>query len=72
MSSSIQAMGWAAYRGHLLLTHGGGIDGFTALVSFMPRDKTGIVVLTNKSGTLLTQIVTYNLFDRLFELDQVP
>jgi len=41
-------MGWMItfYKGHLLLHHGGGIDGFTALVSFMPRDNMGIVVLT--------------------------
>lgn len=71
---SSYAMGWmiTPYRGHLLLSHGGGIDGFTALVSFMPRDNIGVVILTNISGTALPQIVAYNAYDRLLGLDQVP
>ncbi len=70
---SSYGMGWGitAYRGHLLLTHGGGIDGFTALVSLMPRDNIGMVILTNMSGTPLTSIVAYNAYDRLLGLDPV-
>jgi len=71
---STYGMGWVitAYRGHLMLQHGGGIDGFTALVSFMPKDKIGIVILTNLSGTPLTSIIAYNIYDRLLGLDQIP
>ncbi len=71
---SSYAMGWMVmpYRGHLLLSHGGGIDGFSALVSFMPRDNMGLVILTNSSGSPVAQIVAYNAIDRLFGLDQVP
>jgi CubicO group peptidase (beta-lactamase class C family) len=67
-------MGWGitAYRGHLRLAHGGGIDGFTALVTFMPRDNIGMVILTNMSGTPLPGIISYNAYDRLLGLDQVP
>jgi len=66
-------MGWGItpYRGHLMLSHGGGIDGFTALVSFMPRDNIGMVILTNMDGTPLPQIIAYNAYDRLLGLDQV-
>lgn len=68
------AMGWGVngYRGHLMLSHGGGIDGFTALVSLLPKDKIGIVVLTNRGGTPLPSIVAYNAYDRLLGLSQVP
>ncbi len=67
-------MGWAitAYRGHLFLVHGGGIDGFIAHVSFMPKDKIGVVILTNLSPNPLTQIISFNAYDRLLGLDPVP
>jgi len=70
---STYGMGWviAAYRGHLMLSHGGGIDGFTASVSMMPRDSMGMVILTNMSGTPLPAIIRYNAYDRLLGLDQV-
>ncbi|MEW5901396.1 MAG: serine hydrolase, partial [Acidobacteriota bacterium] len=72
MFHSSYGLGWliTAYKGHLLLTHGGGIDGFITLVSFLPRDKIGVVILSNLSGNPVPSIVTYNLFDRLLGLDQ--
>ncbi len=71
---STYGMGWGitAYRGHLLVSHGGGIDGFTANVTFMPRDNIGMVIFTNMGGTPLPGIVAYNAFDRLLGLDQIP
>jgi len=71
---SMYAMGWGvtAYRGHLLLSHGGGIDGFTAQVSLMPKDKLGIVILTNKGGSRLPAILAFNVYDRLLGLDPAP
>jgi CubicO group peptidase (beta-lactamase class C family) len=67
-------MGWGitSYRGHLLLSHGGGIDGFTALVALMPRDKIGLVILTNLNGTPIPRIIAYNVYDRLLGLAEVP
>jgi CubicO group peptidase (beta-lactamase class C family) len=43
------AMGWqrADYRGHMVLSHGGGIVGFPAYVALVPDQKIGIVVLSN-------------------------
>lgn len=72
MLHSSYGMGWliSAYKGHLLLTHGGGIDGFIALVSFMPRDKTAVVILSNLSGNAVPSIISYNLFDRILGLEQ--
>jgi len=66
-------MGWfiTSYRGHTMLNHGGNIDGFSAMVSFMPRDNMGLVILTNLNGTFLPYAVMYNIYDRLLGLDQV-
>ena len=73
---SSYGMGWTitAYRGLPLYTHGGGIDGFVTLVSFLPRQNAGVVVLTNSDvgGGFLTQIVGYNAYDRIAGLKQVP
>ncbi len=61
-----------SYRGHKLVEHGGGIDGFISKLSFLPNKKIGVIVLTNLSGTPLVSppAITYNLFDRL--LGQPP
>lgn len=70
---SMYGMGWGitAYRGNLRLSHGGGIDGFTAQVVLLPRDNIGMVILTNRSGTPLPSIISNNVIDRLLGLDQV-
>ena len=66
-------LGWiiTSYRGHTVLHHGGNIDGFSAMVSFLPRDNTGLVILTNLNGTLLPYAVMFNIYDRLLGLGQV-
>ncbi len=71
---SSYGLGWmiTPYRGHLLLSHGGGIDGFTALVAFLPLDRVGLVILTNMNGTPLPQILSYTLLDRLLNLPEIP
>lgn len=66
-------LGWFVqpYRGHRMVHHGGNIDGFSALVSFLPDDDMGVVVLTNMNGTLLTQVVALGVYDRLLGLEPV-
>jgi len=66
-------MGWfiQPYRGHYKLHHGGNIDGFSALVTFMPQDSIGTVILTNLNGTPLPSIIAYNIEDRLLGLNQI-
>jgi len=68
------AFGVSAYRGHKYVSHGGAIDGFTAQLSFLPQDNVGAVVLANLNSDKdpVPVIVTYNLYDRLLGLDQVP
>lgn len=61
------AMGWFvdAYRGNRRLHHGGNIDGFSAMVAFLPQEDVGVVVLTNLNGTGLPEIVARHAFDRM-------
>jgi len=60
------------YRGHELVHHGGGIDGFISLLSFMPRERIGMIVLTNLSGNNpVPTIVTRGVYDRLLGLEPV-
>jgi len=65
-------LGWmiSTYRDHRIIHHGGNIDGFSALVSFAPNDKTGIVVLSNLNGNAATFIVAINLYERIFGLSK--
>lgn len=70
---TMYALGWFVqpYRGHRLLQHGGNIDGFSALVGFMPDDDLGFVILTNKNGTPAPSILMYELIDRMLDTDAV-
>lgn len=67
-------MGWAigTYRGHKVVQHGGGIDGFISRLSFMPRKKVGMIILTNLSGgnPVPTNVSRY-VYDRLLGLEPV-
>jgi CubicO group peptidase (beta-lactamase class C family) len=60
-----------SYRGHKLVHHGGNIDGFSALVTFMPQDNLGMVILTNLNATVFPGLLSYNVYDRLLGLDSV-
>lgn len=73
MTTTTYGMGWflTSYRGHPWVHHGGAINGFKAVVTFLPRDNAGVVVLCNKGGTDLPDIVSLNVYDRLLGLDQV-
>lgn len=67
-------LGWfvESYRGRTVVHHGGNIDGFSALTTFMPREKIGAVVLANLDGAPVPNIVAYGVYDRLLALDPVP
>jgi CubicO group peptidase (beta-lactamase class C family) len=58
-------MGWflSDYRGHKVVEHGGAIDGMRAEVAMLPEEKLGLVVLTNKNGSVLGQALMYKIFD---------
>lgn len=69
----LYGLGWfiQPYRGHTLLQHGGNIDGFTAMVSLMPQDHLGVVVLSNKNGDLLPTALMYAIDDLLLGLEPI-
>ena len=60
-------LGWmcSVYRGHRRIQHGGAIDGFATLVSFLPEQRFGVVVLTNKHRHPVPHIIELSLCDRL-------
>jgi hypothetical protein len=63
----------AAYRGHLLVFHGGDIDGFHSQVSIMPQARIGVIVLViGDHCANLYNTVSYNVYERLLGLDQTP
>ncbi|HEY6554006.1 MAG TPA: serine hydrolase, partial [Vicinamibacteria bacterium] len=59
------------YRGHQRVAHGGNIDGFSALVALLPNDDLGMVILTNKDGTGVPELLVRHTVDRLLKLDPI-
>ena len=70
ISPEIYGMGWFTdtYRGHARVHHGGNIDGFSALVSFLPQDNIGFVILTNMNATALDELLVRHATDLLLGL----
>jgi CubicO group peptidase (beta-lactamase class C family) len=68
------AMGWVdtTYRGHHMVWHNGGIDGFYSLLTMLPEDKIGVVILTNLIGNHALEPIAYSAFDRLLGLSLDP
>jgi hypothetical protein len=58
-------LGWflSDFRGRKLVEHGGAIDGMRASVSLMPEEKLGVVVLTNRGGSVLPHVLMYRVMD---------
>ncbi len=67
------ALGWAGeiYRGYRTVHHGGGIDGSSSLMTFIPDEGIGVGVIVNKTGSMVPTMVTYHILDRLLELETV-
>ncbi len=67
------ALGWAGeiYRGYRTVGHGGGIDGSSSLMTFIPDEDIGVGVIVNKTGSMVPTMVTYHILDRLLELENV-
>ena len=59
------------YRGHKFVQHGGNLDGFSLLISFLPDDNIGNVILLNMEASSLREVLAYNISDRMLGLDQV-
>ena len=60
------------YRGRELAWHSGSIDGFSALMSILPAEKAGVIVLTNLSGNRPAPVcVTRRALDHLLGLEPI-
>jgi CubicO group peptidase (beta-lactamase class C family) len=67
-------LGWTiqSHRGHYLVQHGGGIDGFIAWVALLPFDRIGVVAYTNASGFNPVSIaVARTAIDRILDLEPI-
>ncbi len=73
LSQPSYALGWLVdtYRGHQRVEHGGNIDGFSALVAMLPQDGLGMVILTNKNGTGMPELLVRHTIDRLLKLEPI-
>jgi CubicO group peptidase (beta-lactamase class C family) len=62
-----------SYRGHFMTDHGGALPGFYSQVAAMPYDSLGVIVFViGDQGSPLTNIIPYNIFERLLGLDLTP
>src|SRR5258708_36447522 len=70
MPYSSYALGWivSPYRGHPMLHHSAGIDGFRTLTTFLPNNNIRLVVLANLNRAPVPGILTYNVNDLLLGL----
>jgi CubicO group peptidase (beta-lactamase class C family) len=86
-NTAAQARGWwevlntaygmgrqtASYRGHLITMHGGDLPGFHSQVSYMPRERIGVIVFViGDHAAPLYNPVSYNVYERLLGMDQTP
>lgn len=66
-------LGWfvETYRGRLMVSHTGSIDGFYSIVALLPTDGLGVVVLTNRSQHHVPEVVARWVFDRFLGLPEI-
>ena len=66
-------LGWfiESYRGKRRVHHGGNIDGFSAMVTFLPDQDVGVVALANRDGTPLPEILCRVAIDRVLGLEPI-
>lgn len=62
-------LGWGLmdYQGHLVVSHGGGVDGMLSLTGMLPEINLGIVILTNKLPHFLTSALFFHIVDAFLD-----
>ena len=72
LKNAYYGMGWRVmdYSGHTLIYHGGTLEGIGASIGFLPKERMGIVVLTNSSDKI-SSIILAKLFDLFLGLDDL-
>jgi CubicO group peptidase (beta-lactamase class C family) len=70
----IYAMGWVdtTFRGHHMVWHNGGIDGFHSLLTMLPEDKVAVVVLSNLDNSMGLEPIAFSIYDRLLGISAQP
>jgi CubicO group peptidase (beta-lactamase class C family) len=73
VSFECYGVGWFLdyYRGHFHVHHGGVLYGYTSLISFLPNDNFGVVIMANKNNTPVTSIIERYIIDILLEMEPV-
>lgn len=63
------ALGWrvSSYAGHTLVFHAGAVEGYSALIGFLPEYRIGVVLLWNCSCSAPSGLMAM-LFDRVLQL----
>jgi hypothetical protein len=58
-------LGWVIrqYRGRLIVQHGGSIDGMRSVVILVPEEKLGMVILSNRGGQFVPEVVGQRVLD---------
>src|SRR5882724_1721292 len=63
----------ASYRGRLIAFHGGDLPGFHSQISYMPNEHIGVIVFVIGDHIAgLYNPISYNVYERLLGMDQVP
>jgi CubicO group peptidase (beta-lactamase class C family) len=63
----------ASYRGRFIAFHGGDLPGFHSQISYMPNEHIGVIVFVIGNHTApLYNPISYNVYERLLGMDQVP
>jgi len=60
------------YRGERAVAHDGGWIGWGTRIDMPPDRKPGVVVLTNRAPSLVTNILNHTVFDRICGKEPVP
>ncbi|HZW38340.1 MAG TPA: serine hydrolase [Ignavibacteriaceae bacterium] len=62
---NLYGMGWEieSYRGNTVVSHTGGVDGFVTSVTLLPKEKLGVVVLTNTDANVFYQALKWQIID---------
>lgn len=59
------------YRGRPMITHTGSMPGWGSLLAYLPHEQVGVVVLTNRDPSPVTQLLALSVFDALCGPDPI-
>lgn len=63
----------ASYRGHLYTAHGGSLSGIYSQISFLPKERIGVIVFAiGDHCAALPNAISYNVYERWLGLDETP